>query len=86
MLGVFVLFWCRWLLEIPATQAFALASLIHGRQLASMMADWLAMIRLEYHVYTHDVCRLSLEEVLRTAMMEVPPTNLKEEVMLVYET
>lgn len=44
-----------------------------------MIVDQLVVIKANYHVYTHVFYRLSLEEVLRTAKMEVPPANYMEE-------
>lgn len=44
----------------------------------NMTADRLAVVQLEYHVYTHAMCRLSLEKVLRTEKMGVSLVNLKE--------
>lgn len=52
----------------------------------NMTADRLAAIRLEYHMYSHTICGLSLEEVLRTGKMDVTLANCKVEVMVVYET
>lgn len=51
-----------------------------------MTANCLVVIRADYHVYTHAICGLNLEEVLKTTKMKVWPVNLKEEVMVVYET
>lgn len=50
-----------------------------------MMADLLPAIR-DYHVFINMVYGLSPEEMLRTEKMKVSPTNMKEEVMVVYKT
>lgn len=51
----------------------------------NLTAEWLAVIRAYYHIFSHAVCGLSFEEVLMTAQLEVSPMTIKEEVMVVYE-
>lgn len=51
-----------------------------------MTTEWLAEIRLEYHVYIHAVCRPTPKEVLRSTQMDVSKASHREEVIVVYET
>lgn len=52
----------------------------------NLMEERLTAIRSDYHIFSHVVCELSPEEVLRLAQMKVSPTILKKEVMVVYQT
>lgn len=79
----FFLFY-RWLVEIPATLAWA--RLLYFVAVDDTNDIAVATLGQEYHVYFGMTCGLTLEGVLKKATIEVTPENIREEVMVVYET